>query len=257
MIKLLRAEFQKVVTTRLWWGMLLGTLFLVGVAVAAQIGTNGLARSDAPSLSTGIEQRAIFGTSAGGDIFALVAGIIFITVEFRHFTTRPTFLGEPHRGRVIFAKIIVSGAVGFVYGLASIALTIAIAVPWFSAKGVTIDWSGNDLYVVLLAVLAVVTIYAIVGLGIGVLVRNQIAAVIGSLVYLFVFEPLVAGLSHLWTWLADVYEFLPGAAAQAVTQIDTRGNTLLVPWAGGLVLLGWGLLFALVGWLEAVNRDVP
>ena len=43
-----------------------------------------------------------------------------------------------------------------------------------------------------------------------------------------------------------------------MTRIGNPGGiTRLVPWAGGLGLLGWGLVFALVGWLEAVHRDVP
>jgi hypothetical protein len=32
--------------------------------------------------------------------------------------------------------------------------------------------------------------------------------------------------------------------------------TVLLPWQGGLVLLGWGLLFAGAGWFFSVRRDV-
>jgi hypothetical protein len=33
--------------------------------------------------------------------------------------------------------------------------------------------------------------------------------------------------------------------------------TLLTNWQGALVLLGWGVLFAFVGWALTVRRDIP
>lgn len=257
MTRLLRAELRKLFTTRLWWGMLLGALAFTALEVVVLIATNGRARSELPPLTTAVAQRTLLAAPRSAYLFSLIVGIIMITTEFRHFTTRPTFLSQPHRGRVIIAKMIVAGLMGFIYAVAATLVTIAIAIPWLSAKGITLDWSGHDLGLVVLAAIAVVTIYAIVGLGIGCLIRNQIAAVITSLVYLLVIESIIGGLGTLWSWLATIYEYLPGAAASAVTQVDVRNSALLAPWAGGLVLLGWGTLFALLGWLEATSRDIP
>ena len=64
----------------------------------------------------------------------------------------------------------------------------------------------------------VIAIFAVVGIGIGVLVRNQIAAVIGTLVYLFVLEPLI----KIIPVIQNAYPYLPGAAAAAITGA-TRG----------------------------------
>jgi ABC-2 type transport system permease protein len=251
---LLRSEWRKVFTIKLWWGMLLGAMAFASVGVVAQIASNGVAGSAEPPLTTPTTQQAIFASSASGYIFSVIVGILLITTEYRHFTSRPTFLFEPRRGRVILAKIVVALEVGLIYGVGCVAITIAIAVPWLSAKHITIGWASASVLLVLVGGAAAVAVYTVVGLGVGVLVRNQIAAVIGTLAYLFVLEPLVG----IVPVIKEAYRFLPGAAARAITQYGTSRNGLqvLTPWQGALTLLGWGLLFAAAGWLLSVRRDV-
>jgi len=253
MIRLLRSEYRKVVTTRLWWGMLLGAVAFAAFAVIAQIATNGVANNPAGPLSNPETQRSILSSAAAGYIFSLVVGIIMITTEFRHFTSRPTFLLEPRRGRVIVAKLVVAAGLGVVYGLACVAVAVAIAVPWLGAKGVTLGWASNGLITAMLGILFVVAIYAVVGIGVGVLFRNQIAAVISALVFLFVIEPLVAAIPGV----KETYPYFPAAAAMALTGTMRNQQVLLAQWQGGLLLVGYGLLFALLGWILTLSRDIP
>ncbi len=253
MTRLLRAELRKVVTTKLWWGMMLGSMAFAAIGVVSQIATNGLPNNPATPLASPLTQRAILSSSVSGYIFSVIVGIILITTEFRHFTSRPTFLLEPRRGRVIVGKIVVAAGVGVLYGVACGAVALAIAVPWLSAKGVHIDWVPNGLVVVMVGALFVIAIFAVVGVGVGVLFRNQIAAVISTLAYLFVLEPLVSVIPVV----KDAYRYLPGAAASALTGVSRQQVTLLTNWQGGLLLLGWGLAFAVAGWILTVSRDIP
>lgn len=253
MTPLLRSELRKVLTTKLWWGMLLGSMGLAALGVVAQVATNGLRDNVAPPLTSAVTQRSIFSSAVSGYIFSVVVGIILITTEYRHFTSRPTFLLEPRRARVIAAKLVVAAGVGLVYGIACVAAAVAITIPWLSAKGITIGWTANGLVVVMVGALGVVAIFAVVGVGVGVLFRNQIAAVITTLAYLFVVEPLIAVIPVL----KEGYRYLPGAAADALTGV-ARNQALLLPnWQGGLLLLGWGLMFAVLGWVFTVRRDIP
>jgi hypothetical protein len=233
--------------------MLLGAMLLSAIGVIAQIATNGVRNNPAAPLSDHVTQRAVFSSSLSGYIFSVVVGIILITTEFRHFTSRPTFLLEPRRGLVVAAKLIVSAGVGVLYGVACVAISVAIAVPWLSTKGVTIDWTGSGVLVVMLGALLVIAIFAIVGVGVGVLIRSQVAAVVATLAYLFVVEPLLSVIPVV----KDAYPYLPAAAGTALTGASRTGVTLLPNWEGGLVLLGWGLLFALLGWTLTVRRDIP
>jgi hypothetical protein len=251
--RLLRSEWRKVTTTKLWWGMLLGAMALAALGVAGQIGSNGSRGNPAAPLSTAVTQKAIAASAAGGFLFSVVLGIILLTTEFRHFTSRPTFLLEPRRGRVVLAKMLVAGVVGLGYGIACAVIATAIMVPWLGAKGITIGWTANGVLQSLVSGVLVVGIYAIVGIGIGVLFRNQIAAVIGALAYLFVAEPLIS----IIPVVKDIYRFLPGAAANALTGGGRTSTDLLSAWQGGLLLLGWGLFFAGLGWLLTVRRDIP
>jgi ABC-2 type transport system permease protein len=253
LIRLLRAEVRKASTTRLWWGMLLGSMVFSVIGVVAQIASNGAPGNPMPPLTDGATQRTIVASAAGGDIFALIVGVILITTEFRHLTSRPTFLLEPRRGRVIAAKLVVAAGVGLLYGAACVAISVAIIVPWLAAKSITIGWVGNDLILVMLGVLVVVAIFAMVGVGVGVLCRNQVAAVISALAYLFVVEPLLTVIPGI----KEVARYLPEASADALIGFTRNGVTLVSPWQGGLLLLAWGLLFVVLGWVLTVRRDIP
>ncbi|HVC40634.1 MAG TPA: hypothetical protein VND54_01520 [Candidatus Saccharimonadales bacterium] len=253
MIHLLRAEWRKVITVKLGWGMLLGAMALAALGVVAQIASNGVRGNIALPLSAAATQRSIAASAGSAYLFSVVVGIILVTTEFRHFTSRPTFLIEPRRGLVIVAKLIVAALVGVIYGVACAALTAAIMAPWFAAMGVTIGWVENGVLLSMLGDIVVIAIFAVVGIGVGVLVRNQIAAVIAALVYLFVLEPLI----DIIPVIQNVYQYLPGAAAAAITGASRGDLAHLDPVQGGLVLLGWGLLFAVCGWVLTIRRDVP
>ncbi len=253
MSAVLRSEVRKLTTTKLWWGMLLGSMALAALGVVAQIATNGLKNNPAPPLTDPATQRSVLSSATGGYIFSVVVGIILITTEYRHFTSRPTFLLAPRRGRVIAAKLLVAAGVGLLYGVACVAVAVAITVPWLSAEGIVVGWTANGLIVAMVGAVAAVAIFAIVGVGAGVLIRNQVTAVVVALAYLFVVEPLIAVIPVV----KEGYRFLPGAASNALTGV-ARNQALLLPnWEGGLVLLGWGLCFAVTGWVLTVRRDVP
>jgi ABC-2 type transport system permease protein len=251
--RLLRSEVRKVLTTKLWWGMLLGAMAVSALAVVITIASNGVKGNPSPPLTSAVTQKTLFASALSGYIFSVVVGIILMTTEYRHFTSRPTFLLEPRRGRVVAAKLIVSAGVGLLYGVLCVGITLATALPWLSAKGVTIDWTHSGVITSMIGALLVVAIFAVVGVGVGVLIGSQVAAVVSTLAYLFVVEPLLS----LPPVVKEAYPYLPAAAGTALTGASRNGITLLPNWEGGLVLLGWGLLFAFLGWILTVRRDIP
>jgi ABC-2 type transport system permease protein len=258
MTRLLHAEWRKVTTTRLWWGMLLGAIAFSTIDVVAQIAANGSARSEQLPLTNPATQRSIFAAGSSGYLFSLIVGIIVITTEFRHNTSRPTFLIEPRRERVIAAKLAVMAFLGLLYAVASIAVSSAVALIWLGARGVGVEWAAASLALVLLGNVGVVAIYAVVGVGVGVLVRNQVAALISSLMVIIFIEP-IAGIVP---GVKDAYKFFPEGASRAITgaggaSTSTNQAPLLSAWQGTLLLLGWGLAFAACGWVLTLRRDIP
>jgi ABC-2 type transport system permease protein len=251
-IGLVRSELRKLFTTQVWLWLLLGTFALTAIRVIASILSDGLEGNPSPPLSTVEGQRNLFAGSAAGAIFICVLGIVGITAEYRHLTVTPTFLATPKRNAVIAAKLVTYALVGLLYAILSALLLIAMALPWLNAKDIPLSLTDDSIPLVLLATIAVTAIYGILGVGIGALIRNQIAAVVITLIYLFVLENLLAMIPGV----KDAYKYLPGGAAAALAQVSRNNTTLLQPWQGGIILTAYGIAFAaLAAWLT-IRRDV-
>jgi ABC-2 type transport system permease protein len=253
MIRLVRSEWTKLFTTRLWIGVLLGACALVGGFAALFTGFAGQSQNGQPGLPpVGSEQfeQLVFAVSANASVFLLILGIIGMTQEYRHKTATPTFLTMPRRGRVVIAKLVAYGLVAIPFALAVLATDVLVATVYGGARGDAPSLSGDNLRV-LAGAWAALVIFAVMGVGIGALLRNQVAAVVGALVYLYVVEPIISSIPAT----ASAFKWLPGGAVQAMTA-TFQGPELLEPWQGALVLLGYGLLAAVLGTFLAVRRDI-
>lgn len=252
MIRLIQGEFAKLFSTKLWLWLLLGGFALTALFMSFTIGFDGSAGNPSPRLSTPEGQRNLFAVPGVAGIFGLILGIIAVTGEFRHQTVTPTFLATPHRGRVVIAKLFAYAVTGLAFGIATILVAIAIALPWLSGKDISVSLGSNGIPGTLIGVVVGVAVYSVLGVGLGALVRNQIAAVVGALVYLFVIEGFVSALPTI----RDYYKYFPGGANSALTDQTQPNVTLLEPYQGGLLLVAYGLVFAILGTRIAVRRDV-
>ncbi len=238
----LRAELLKqrsTPTTLLLFAAMFG---LVAFAVALHVLTLG-----AGTLSTRSHQLEVFqvGTRAGM-LFAGLVGAIAITAEIRYGTIRPTFLVTPRRGRVIAAKLAVSGLAGIVFGLAAEALMAGGAVVAFAARGIDNQLTGADYVQLLVGGAAAAALWAAVGLGVGALVRNQVGAIVALCVWMLLVE------STSDTFVPDVARLLPGGAGLALAgNVDDLSAVV-----AALVLVLYAAATSAAGWLATVRRDV-
>lgn len=254
MIKLIRAELRKLFTTKLWLWMLLGACVLAGGFTALTIGfaEEAAASPESGFPPVGSEAFTKLALAGGANvvILFLILGIIGMTQEYRHRTATPTFLVSPKRGQVILSKLLTYLGISLLFAVAVNAVVLAVALPWLSAKGVSVSLTGENLEL-LLSAIGAAGLYGMVGVGIGALLSNQIAAIVGSLIYLFVAEPILRGVQAT----AGAYKWLPGGALESITA--TVGNTdLLERWQGALLLAAYGVAFAVLGWVFAVRRDI-
>jgi ABC-2 type transport system permease protein len=252
MRRLITAEFHKLFTTRLWLWLLLGSVALTALYASLAIAFGDTPDNPTPPLASPGGQRTVFSVGQGAGTLLAVLAAIALTGEFRHQTATTTFLASPQRGRVVLAKLIAYGLVGIGYALVCIAVTIAIALPWLNAKGIQIPLGGNGIPATLAGVVAAVVIFGLIGVGLGALIREQVATVVGLLVYLFIAEPIVTRIPALHSWTI----YLPGAAANALTQVAQANQEFLPPWQGGLVLTAYGLILAAAGTLAITRRDI-
>ena len=253
MIRLVRAEWTKLFTTRVWIGLLLGACLMVAGFSALRTGFAGQEQNGQPGIPpVGDPQfeKLAFAVSTNASVLFLILGIIGMTQEYRHRTATPTFLTEPRRWRVVVAKLIAYALVAIPFALLVLAVNVLVVSVYAGARGAAPSLSGDNLEVLATSGLALV-IYALMGVGLGALLRNQVGAIVGGLVYLFVVEPVIRSIPAT----SGAYKWMPGGGLEAMTA-TFQGPDLLGAWQGGLLLVAYGLLAALLGTLLAVRRDV-
>jgi ABC-2 type transport system permease protein len=248
MTPLVRAEWAKLFSTRVWIGLLIGAVALAVLSSVLLTAFAGTEESGIPAVGSPVYEELALAGPANSVVLMLVLGVIGTTQEYRHRTATPTFLTTPRRGRVIAAKVVAYALAAVPFALVVTAVNYAVLVVFAGSKGDVPSLTGDNLRVALTSALALV-IYTVIGVGIGALIRNQVGAIVGGLVYLFVVEPLVR------QFLDAAYPWIPGGALEALTA-TFAGPDLLEPWQGGLLLLGYGLVAAVLGTFLAVRRDV-
>jgi ABC-2 type transport system permease protein len=252
MPRLLAGELRKLFTTRLWLWLLLASAAITALYVSLDIAFADTPGTWTMPLSSPQGQRTLLAIGAGGAPLVAVLGAIGLTGEFRHRTITATFLATPHRGRVVGAKLATYGLIGAAYGLAGIAVTVAIALPWLASRDIHWALDGGDVAATLAGVITAMAILGMVGVGLGALLREQVAAVVGLLVYLLVVERILTSFAALQSWTI----YLPGQAQEALSGSVLTNQRLLQPWQGGLVLAAYGIALALAGNRLAIRPDV-
>jgi ABC-type transport system involved in multi-copper enzyme maturation permease subunit len=254
MSALVRAEWTKLFTTRTWLGMLLGACLLAGGFAALFTGLAGQDSEDGPGIpavGTADYAEIVFSVAANASVFLLILGIIGMTQEYRHRTATPTFLTTPRRGRVISAKMLAYALVAVPMALVVLAVTVVVVLVYAGARGHAPSLTSGDNLQTLGASGLVLVVFTVIGVGVGALVRNQVGAIVGSLVYLNIVEPIVSSIGAI----SGLYKWLPGGAVQAITS-DFQAPDLLEPWQGTILLLAYGGVAALIGTWLASRRDV-
>ena len=165
------------------------------------------------------------------------------------------FLNTPRRGRVLTAKLTSYFLFGGAFGLATVLVTIAVAWPALAIKGGSTSLVENDVPVILGGTVLATALYSLVGLGLGSLIRNQMAAIIVAIGWVQLVEPI------LTVAVPAIGQWLPGGALRAITRTTGFGpgtGTLdtLPAWGGALLLLGYGLAFAAIATFTTVRRDI-
>lgn len=242
MIAQLRSELLKQRSTETTLFLFLVMIGFVALAVALHV-----VALSAAHLSTNAHQLDVFqvGTRAAM-IFAALAGAMAITAEIRHGTIRPTFLVEPRRGPVIAAKLAVAGLAGIVYGLLAEGLMAAAAAIAFALRGIPNELSGGDYARLLAGGAAAGALWAILGVGVGALVRNQVGTLVGILAWMFLVESVSEG------FVPGAAKLMPGGAG-----LSLAGNEHKLSLAVAAVLLiAYAAAVSAAGWIATLRRDV-
>lgn len=241
---MVRAELTKITTTRSALGLVVGA-----VAVAALSAFSTSAAADARSLGRPLHDQQVFIlASINLGLFAVILGIRSFTDEFRHGTIAWTLLAVEARWRVIAAKAAVSAAAAAaMVAIAQIAI-VAVASAVAAGKGAALGLSASDA-VPAAGLIVSGALWATLGVAVGALVRHQVAAVVGALIWVLVIENLAAGV------LGDGGRILPGQAAHGLAQASAAGE-LLGPLVALAVMLGYAAALLMAATVTLNRREL-
>jgi ABC-type transport system involved in multi-copper enzyme maturation permease subunit len=245
--QLVRAELLKVRTTRGWWVYLFAIVLLVGLGVAGDIGSNAEMRS-LQEFQIGLIEAAGFGA-----VLAMILAITMVTTEFRHGTVTPTFLAAPSRERVLASKALAGTLVFLFFGALALLVVAVVALPWLTITGDEIHLLDGDVATRSAETLLSAVLWGLMGIAIGSVVHSQVAALVGTLVWIFVVENLLVGLLGLLDG-DGVTAYLPFRALDAAD--GTGGDNLISYWPGVAVSLGWIALIGAAGIWRTSRRDI-
>jgi hypothetical protein len=238
---LLYSEALKAATMPATYGLLAAIFVMTAI-------NSALPLSD-PHANLAVAHTVRHALSAGRDFTVLFValGAVGAAAEFRHATAIPTFLATPRRSRLVSAKIAVYLAVGMLAAIAAAVPQLAIVLPWAAGNHHAMaPWDAAVLYPIGSGAVAGAC-YAALGVAIGLLVRNQLVALMVAVGWFTVAEAalaiLVPGLSR----------FLPGGALSGVDTTDLR---LLPLYAAVPLVAAWVAAIATLALRTTLRRDI-
>jgi ABC-2 type transport system permease protein len=269
-INLVRAEWLKLRTTAVPWvlggiaivinGLLILVIFLNHGSNGGGFGggggsDNGQTLLTGPSYPHTVQQlRNLVGSGFTGYLLALLLGVLIVTTEFRHKTVTTAFLITPVRPVMVGGKLLMAALAGI--GLAIIMLITALV-----GGGLTLIALGGSFSALLHQVpavapgmLLVFVLFSLLGVGIGSVLTNQVAAIVVTLGWFIILEGILVSLVH------GAARWVPTGAAEAAANVSrsrTGVSSLLFNWwQGSLLIVAYGLVFAAVGSYFLTRRDI-
>ncbi|GAA2963071.1 hypothetical protein [Actinokineospora diospyrosa] len=239
---LITAEFRKILTTKLWWALLIPAL---AVAFLAAWGWAALATELADEVTNDSTFRG-FGVSIDeiswsvvaltramnlASIFPMIFGAIGIASELRHRTITTTFLTGPTKAAVLSAKAVTYVIWGLIYGVA-----VALLVSAGTAVGSSSNYlpEGKQWFLIVLAGIIQIVLWTLIGLGVGALMGSTTGAIVILLVYSLVVGPFGELLLAASTDAPHLAGILPNGSANGLT--GSTASALLVDQLQSLVL---------------------
>ncbi|MEX0763135.1 MAG: ABC transporter permease [Dehalococcoidia bacterium] len=242
-LRLVRAELRKISTTKMPWAFLAILIVISGAtATAILVGTD--ADGTKGFIATAEDQRSLLAFGANAMMIAGLLGAIVAAREYDYHTIVPMFLTVPQRHQAMLAQFAAVFLTGGVLGAVGGGLTIVAGM-------ITLPLVDFDLLLSVGAVAQVVgasalagATGALLGAGVGAMVRNSAGAVTGAVLLLIVTPPLVVQLLNDANWV-------PSTIVNVISGVS-EGPGLLAAFAA---LAAWGLVPAAAAIIVVQRRD--
>lgn len=243
-LRVARAEVLKLRTTRSTWVMAL-------LSVLCLVGLSALVSSRADS-STDVLTSAL----SGSTFVAIVFGAFGAVTGAREFGTgliRTSLAAVPKRGGLVGAKLVALLVVVVPVALVGVLGATVLGSALAASKGATaVVLSDSTTLATIGAHTAYLAGSAVIGLGLGLILKSSAGAV-ASTIGVFLVLPLIVSLALPAEW-SEVDHYLPSAAGGSMTSIGQTTDGLS-PATGAAVFALWALASVLGAVVAMKRRD--
>lgn len=229
--------------------------------------TAAFAPNDAFQEQGGLDALGTFVVTAGANIrivpvmaapFVIVIGVLAVGHDYRYGTNKAVLTAVPSRINVYVAKLLVVAA--WVTITAVIILLINLFLAWAMVGTSSLD----DVFRPMWSYVVMMIGYAWAAMGVTWVLRNQVGALVLTLVYVYVVEAIIGGVLQVIAQINDseidkLVEFLPAGAGRRTLwspydfwQMDFSSGQMHTPMdlvpsyfvfaAGVLLMLALGLV---------------
>jgi ABC-2 type transport system permease protein len=244
-LRLVRGELRKLTTTKLPWGFLAVLILIAGIDAAVVVWGTDMDGSKA-FIATAEDQQSLMAFAFNAMLGTGLFGAIAVAREYGHNTVVPMYLTSPKRSRAVLAQltaVLLAGAVLGLVGQALIIAGVALALP-STAYGFLVS-AGNVTQLLAASTLAGAT-GAVLGAGLGAVIRNLGGAATAVVLALFMLPPLAVQLFN------GAASWIPPTLGGVISGVSTD----VTLWAAVAALLAYGLIPAAVGLVAVQRRDV-
>jgi hypothetical protein len=246
---LVRSEWTKLRSLRSMWlcaglaaATMLGLAIGLGIRWAHQSGTMQTFDATNVSLSGVYLAQVIVGT----------VGVMTISSEYATRMIRASFAAVPQRRSLLAAKGLVLAAAVLVLSEILAFASFLVGQALMSSKHIGVSLSDPGVLRAVVGAGLFLTLVALLGFGLGSVVRHTAGALSAFFGILFALDPITDLLPTAWR--DDIIDYLPlNAGSQIFVIVNNKGA--LGPWAGLGVFAIYALVAVVLGALLVDTRD--
>jgi ABC-2 type transport system permease protein len=176
-------------------------------------------------------------------------GVVLVTGEYATGMIRSSLAAVPRRAQFVFAKAAVYPAFAFVVSLATLSAAMLLGRSRRTKAPIP---DGIDCVRAVLTGSAYVALVAMLGIGLGFVLRSTAATISAFMGFVFVGPFMLQILADV---NAGLGKFLPYDILVQATSTASQGSDYFTAWTGIAVLAGWVLITLATALLLVQRRD--
>lgn len=258
--RLVRSEWIKFTTVRsTWWSIALVLVLSIGLSLLMAASYASFAADNAEAgmpQGNAIAVQVIVFSTVLTQLLAVILGAITVTGEYSTGMIRSTLTATPGRTGALLAKALIVGATMFVTSIIVFAIIAVVTAPILSTN--SLDLSDLDTSLMpLVGAASYLALMAMMGVGIGFVIRNGPGALAIGIGLVFVAPLLVSFFPRVdnFAWIHDLASFLPSNAGQSLFLSGGMSGNALETIPAVITMIAWAVA-ALVGGIAVLKtRD--